>query len=336
MSPTDYGAVIDELSSFLDRHISELNRLAKYVQKLASENEFAPAVLFSGAVWGATRRADRSLKYYADETSAAKTVVAAELAAGVRQRGDISLADAWSDLMEEHAGEWEGSDVAMPLDELLRHAQTLIRERLIGYFIGVRDSIRYLDKLCQRYFSQKSLHSDSRFLRRFIRKVCSIPPPVETELWDAKEVLNVWRMPATEKELGAIQFGEDVAAFANRRGGILIIGVSDLRCVVGVTDVENRVKHVANIIRTQTDLREDIIRVHALDVDVGNDVLTCLVVVVGRTTTPVGVRQRNGHYSYPRRVGAGVERVSREDLAVEKAAITTPAFAFLGELVRWA
>lgn len=334
--PTVYRGVIDELSSFLDRHVSELNGLARYVQTLASENAFAPAVLYSGAVWGDTRRADRSLEYYSEETAATQTIIAGELAVGVRQRDHISLADAWSDLMEEHADEWEDTDVAMPLDELLRHAHTLIRERLIGYFIGVRDSIRYLDKLCQQYFSQENLHSDSRFLRRLIRKVCTIPPPVETEVWDAKALLNVWHMPANDRELGVVQFAEDVAAFANRRGGILIIGVSDSRSVVGVTDVENRVKHIANMIRTQTDLREDVIRVHALDVEViAGDIRTCLVIVVGRTIAPVGVRQRNGHFSYPRRVGAGVERVSRDDIAAEKALTTKPAFAFLAELVTW-
>jgi len=64
---------------------------------------------------------------------------------------------------------------------------------------------------------------------------------IETQLWDFKETLEMWHAKHKEKEEAEVKFGEQIAAFANTNGGVLIIGITDKppRKVIGVQDLES-------------------------------------------------------------------------------------------------
>ena len=67
---------------------------------------------------------------------------------------------------------------------------------------------------------------------------------IENQLWDFKETFEMWHIKNKEKEESKIKFCEQIAAFANVNGGVLIVGITNKppRRVIGIQDLENKLK----------------------------------------------------------------------------------------------
>jgi hypothetical protein len=337
LTASSYDALLIELTDFLRRHRHELQALASYGERLSAKNELAPAILYSYSVWGSTRRADRSLDEYKGHDHSAKIRLAGELALGLRQRTAPSLFWAYVDLLDQ-AAEASSDDeyLSVSADDVLRVGAQFVRRELLTYFAELRDSCRHIDSLCQEFVHRETIYADDRFVKQFITKISTQPATVETDLWDIKETLDMWSCPPERKAAATVTFAEDVAAFANSRGGMLLIGIADdTHAIVGVDDAENRIKHMHSVLRARIDCPADFIRVRAVQLPVSSALLSCLIVVVGRTSVPVGVRQVNDSYSYPLRVGPGIGRVSRNEVATTKAHMKGTSFAFAADLATW-
>jgi hypothetical protein len=128
----------------------------------------------------------------------------------------------------------------------------------------------YLQFSC-RHKSLPEVHgvqssNDDVFWRRFVNKAVS-PGKVETQLWDFKETLSLWHAAnGPEKEKAKVAFAEDVASFANARGGVLVVGVSDKRQIVGISDdphqTEQRLKFAADALEKHLEYGRNIQRFH--------------------------------------------------------------------------
>ena len=329
-----YENIIQELGDFLRRHGSEIEAFLRYANDLSAKYELAPAILFSYAVWGSTRRGDRTL-----DRCTAKGVtrlrLAGELALGIQHRMGPTLFRVWMDLIDEaYEAAGEEGYPWVSASTLLHMVQIRIRESVVAYFTKLRDSLRHIDTLCQEFLQREHLYADDRFARRILEKISSQKLTVETDLWDIKEALEMWSAPPPQREAATIKFVEDVAAFANNRGGVLIIGVTnDTHEIVGVDKPENRIKKIEAVLRNYTDAQVDFVRIRA--VPFAGVARPCIIIVVGKTKMPVGVRQLNNSYSYPLRVGPGIERVSRKQISATKAFMKGTEFTFASELAEW-
>jgi hypothetical protein len=336
LAPT-YNHIIRQLGVFLQRHNREIEALLSYADKLSAKHELAPAILFSYAVWGSTRRADRSLAEYPEQTETDRFRHAGELALGIQMRTGPTLRMECLDLLYDAFT--AGSDeepASISATSLLQVVQWRIRESLVTYFTGLRDSFRHIDTLCQEFAQREHIYADDRFVKRLLKKISRHTSAIETDLWDITETLQMWAAPSGQRITSEIQFGESVAAFANKRGGIMIIGVTnDTHAIVGVRDPENRIKQIETVLRKHTDADVDFVRVREVSVDDAGEMKTCVIIVIGQTAVPVGVRQRNNYYSYPLRVGPGFERVSREQIWARKAHMKGTTFSFAAELAAW-
>jgi hypothetical protein len=332
----NYEHIIQELGDFLRRHGSEIEAFLTYADHLSAKHKLAPAILFSYAVWGSTKRGDRTL-----DSCTAKGVtrlrLAGEMALGIHHRMGPTLLGVWGDLLDEAyeaAGKEGYPRVSAPT--LLHMVQIHIRENVVAYFTKLRDSLRHIDTLCQEFLQREHLYADDRFARRLLRKISSQRSSVETDLWDIKETLEMWSAPSDHKKAATINFVEDVAAFANNRGGVLIIGVTNnTHEIIGVDKAENRVKKIERVIRDYTDAPPvvDFVRIRAVPFD--GVTMPCIIIVVGKTELPVGVRQLNDTYSYPLRVGPGIERVSQKQIRATKDFMKGTEFKFASELEAW-
>jgi Putative DNA-binding domain len=310
-APT-YEHIIRELIDFLRRHSREIEAFVTFAHYLSSKNELAPAILFSYAVWGSTKRGDRSLDGYTEENESQRFRLAGELALGISGRWGAILLKYYMDLLgEAYEDSSEGDYVSISESRLLHIAQIHIRENALSYFTGLRDSVRHIDTLCQEYLQRENLYADDRFAKRLLRKISGRESEVENRLWDVKETLEMWSVTSAQKEAAAIKFCERVASFANREGGILLIGVTNMTHeIVGVPDPENKIKEIESALRRYTDAQGDVVHIRAVPFEVaGSPRPPCLIVVVGRTEAPVGVRQVNSSYTFPLRVG--LDRASR-------------------------
>src|ERR687895_190385 len=104
-------------------------------------------------------------------------------------------------------------------------------------------------------------------------------------LWDFKETLPIWHATGDAKERAKIDFTENVASFANAKGGVLIVGVTDRqpRQIVGIgdsRDVENRLKVCRDVLAKHLEYVRDIVTLKPIRIMTGGTTRTCLAVVV--------------------------------------------------------
>ncbi|HVF58655.1 MAG TPA: ATP-binding protein [Thermoanaerobaculia bacterium] len=331
----NYEHIIQELAAFLRSHASEIESFLAYADHLSAKHKLAPAILFSYAVWGSTKRGDRTLDGCTAK-GATRLRLAGEMALGIHTSNGPTLFRVWMDLLDEaYEAAGEEGYPWVSASPLLHMVQIRIRENVVAYFTELRDSLRHIDTLCQEFLQREYLYADDRFAIRLLKKISGQKSTVENDLWDIKEALGMWSAQQPHKEAATIEFVEDVAAFANNRGGVLIIGVTnDTHEIVGVDKPENRIKKIEAVIRKYADAPiVDFARVRA--VPFAGVTRPCIIIVVGRTDTPIGVRQPNNNYSYPLRVGSGKERVSQKQISATKAHMKGTEFKFASELEAW-
>jgi hypothetical protein len=142
-----------------------------------------------------------------------------------------------------------------------------------------------------------------------------------------------------ERDLAKVTFSEDVASFAKASGGVLVIGVTDQRKIVGIGnghELENKLKFAADVLSKQLDYPREITRLRQIVVP-GKDSTDkiCLVAVIAQACEPVGVHDGAGHYTYPVRHETGLTRVSRDDILNPKIHMKSDNYDFLRELYQF-
>ena len=329
-----YDQIIRELQNFIEIHQREIEVLLEYSRALAAKDRLAPAILFSYAVWGSTERSDRSLDLYTGATGEERIRLAGELALGIRRRRSDTVSYEFNDLDSYLPGPEEISDSAFN-KRLLQVVQRTIRESILTYFTRIRDSFRHIHNLCLEFSQRELLYADDRFIKKLIEKISSQPTATENELWDIKETLEMFSTHGRKKRAAAIKFAERIAAFANHRGGIMLIGITnEAHDIVGVSDAEDKLKHIELVLQNHLDTHANFVRARALPLDTAST-KSSLVVVVGQTDLPVGVLQEDGGVIYPIRVGPGTERMPREKISKRKQFFKGPSFSFVSELAEW-
>jgi len=126
----------------------------------------------------------------------------------------------------------------------------------------------------------------------------------------SEETLEMWHAKGDARQDAETHFVERAAAFANAEGGVFLIGVSDKpRLMKGVSDAENKIKHLMSVFDARTNLPSSSVRVAAVRcADPAGALVTCVVVAVARTPLPVYVSDKQNRFTYPVRRGPGLER----------------------------
>ena len=317
------------MKSFIEDHKAEVNTLAEYVAWLEKRDPMAPRILFTYRVWGSTRMSDRemTLDETSEDASAEELQQLAEIVLGLRRDGHSTYEwEGWYlgfDVHESMDPEElaMGAEVVVPEDRLVRRTAHTVFENCATYFVEIRDSLRNIILDIEKFVSQRKLIDDDTFWEDFIKKAASVKT-TETQLWDFKETLNIWHVQG-EPARGAakVEFAEDVASFANSTGGLLVVGVTDKRQIVGVGDgrqLENRLKTARDVLADHIVYEREIATFHQVPITDDNGVRICLVIIISQAYTPVGVGDGNGRYTYPVRRETGIARVPRDKVTTAR------------------
>jgi hypothetical protein len=341
--PDSYEALLVSLKDFGDNHLPEIKALHEYVLLLEKRDPMAPRILFTYRVWGSTRMADRELSWKRDgaEKLTEKNLrTLSEIALGLFSRGDFTYNDKFHEIGFEI---YEGLDpettpddyqIIPPVKKVVRRTARATYENVSTYFHEIRDSLRNIELDVQKFKQQRELYESDDFWRSFVEKARR-SKIAEPELWDFKETLNIWHVRADPARRAAkIEFAEDVASFANVRGGVLIVGVNDRREIVGIgtgRDLENRLKAAKDVLAEFVKYRRDIVSFRQVPMGAQRNVI-CLVVVISQAISPVGVSDGQGRFSYPVRRETGIERVDEDKTPSSKLHLKSENREFLTDL----
>ena len=245
--PKSYLCLVRKIKEFTESHNKEICVLHDYVLWLHKKDVLAPSILFTYRVWGSTRLSDRRVKITANAIDEDQEMVkiCTEFALGLRTRLGYTLNNVYLDIQRNIADSIDPeyrSSISVPEQRLLIQTSHKILDELADYFEFLRQSLRNVILEIKKYKAQTELLYRESFWRPFIIKAMS-QNRIETQLWDFKETLEMWHVKHKEKEEAELKFAEQIAAFANTNGGVLIIGITDKppRKIIGVQDLENKI-----------------------------------------------------------------------------------------------
>jgi len=248
---------------------------------------------------------------------------------------DRAVFDVEEDVILRLGEDQTSEKIEIPLDEVVARASSMAYGECATYFELIRDSFRNVQLDIEKYREQQNLLQSDGFWRAFIEKAVA-SKKTENLLWDFKETLKMWHVPAEEKDRAKIVFAEDVAALANARGGVLVVGVTDRREVVGVGDargLESRLKFAADVLAKHIEYDRELVSFHQVGLrDSGGTERICLAVVVAQAAGIVGVHDGQGHYTYPVRRETGISRESPYDASKGRGHIESDNRNFLRDL----
>ena len=135
-------------------------------------------------------------------------------------------------------------------------------------------------------------------------------------------------------------FACDVASFANSKGGMLIIGISDDREIIGVEQTTTRINQSKRFLDSCLDKSIDGIEILSVPIMRNNETQSigdCLIIIIPQTKDVIGVKNDiNGlSYRYPIRVNDGVEFKTYNEISVLKEGIVEDNYTYAQELVEF-
>jgi hypothetical protein len=351
--PRTYDDLIATLRRFADTYSSEIGRLHDYVAWLHSKDVLAPSVLFSFRVWGATRLSDRSTRIEAnaiEREDPRRIERLAEIVFGLLRRGEYTLdsvrREVEYEMYEAQADiDPEIVSTAGPIQVsqsrvLFQTSHESLREFAV-YWEFIRNSLSNILVDIDKYAEQRDLMKSDLFWQGFIRKAIH-SGKAEPQLWDLKKTLHMWHIGGgEEKEKAELRFAEEVASFANARGGILVIGVCDSpRKVEGIgenpTDIERRLNYTSRVVAEYLDCDSNAVYFRQVPVeDENGDGQICLVVVIAQTDSATAAKDKQGRYTYPVRRETGFDRVDARALIFQKMHIKSTNFDFIRDLAQF-
>lgn len=192
-----------------------------------------------------------------------------------------------------------------------------------------------LDMDIEKYKLQKSLIYDESFWVEFIRKAMK---RTEDQLWDFKRTLDMWFGEPKIKEKKQVEFCEKIASFANAEGGVIILGITDKipREITGIEDIENRKKSVKTTLQKYINVSKDFTMLKEILIkDAEGMDRNCLVCAIAQTKDPIEVRGLNKSYSYPIRLGPGLDKVDKLKIQQAKKSISQDNYDFILNLQKF-
>jgi len=337
LKPKLYSQLIESMKNFCIEHETEIQVLLDYVKWLDEKDPRAPSILFTYRVWGSTRMGDRTISISKrDEESVIN--LCTEIALGLRESfHGPTVGRIFNEVSYEIFESLQPEDYSNPIsiseEVVITRASNDILREVAEYFEFLRNSLRnILLEIDEFETSANILHNDG-FWRSFVKAVITLP--IENNLWDFKETLAMWKTGGEIKKEKEVEFCEDVASFANRDGGVLIIGITNQipRNIVGLDDLENKVKNAKDVLHNRIDCERVFTHFYPLVLKDEDDIeRKCLLIVIKRVMDAVGVRNEKDQFTYPARNETGIIRLTQREISNTKIGLKHDDYQFLSTL----
>lgn len=191
---------------------------------------------------------------------------------------------------------------------------------------------RDLELNLSQYEESNKILTDNEFWRNFITNAME-KEKFETEIWDFKEFLEIWKTNDPQvKRQKKIDFCGHIASFANNKGGVLILGISDKtpREIKGLNDVETKMNQLEDLILRFIDYPRNFVIIKSISlIDSKGSEIDCIIIVIAQTKEGVAVKDDNNNYSYFFRITSGKQKRSPREIKESKKEIVRDNYKFL-------
>jgi hypothetical protein len=337
-----YEALISSIREFATKQSEQITTILEFASWLHGRNPLAPSILFTYKVWGSTRLADRIAQITQAANSPEEEAPAVmkrltETAWGFQSRGLYTYVHAAYDIGADFYEDPANCDLPIPVSRVVRRTARQVTDECATFFEFLRNSLRDIERELEKRSTRETRIASELFWRNFIDKVRK-SAKAESLTWDFKETLSFWHVANGDaRRIEKTKFASDIASFANAGGGCLIVGVTDNRKVVGVSDdpreIENRLTATHQAIREHFCYARDICRM--LQVSIADDdgvERICFVVAVPKACEPAAATDGQGSYTYPQRTGAGTIKADKDQLLNARFHEKNDDYGFLDEL----
>ena len=342
-----YPELISNIKKFCVDHESEIQSLLEYVDWLNTKDPRAVTMLFNYRVWGSTRMGDRTIPLFKIDEKIAINIciqIVLGLTGGFGPTISKTCRNVMDDILSSQSPEDSFTPSEIPWDTVVLRSSDAILEAMSEYFELIRQSLRNILLDIKEYEESDNILYDNKFWKIFVNKV--MMQPIETMLLDFKQTLAMWEMKGEKKKEKEVEFCEDVASFANMNGGILIIGISNQtpRKVVGIEDLENKVKYAKDVLRQGINYDRAITHFQVLPLEDEQGVeQLCLLIIIQQPMDAVKVNNQkitNGRSTTstritptcPIRSETGITRVSCHEVSNSKALLKQDNRQFIASL----
>ncbi|XZE32744.1 ATP-binding protein [Pirellulaceae bacterium SH501] len=336
----DYTQMLTELQNVAEAVATHVETLVDYAEWLHIQDRKGPGILFTYRVWGSTRRSERHLDLQCDSLNEEPEESIQVLALAVVGLWSNKLLTIDRELFykadEFYLSTQGESDRAFYVDEarLIRKVAIHALDQFAEYAVFVRDSLRNILLEIDKCSSIRATLLSDQFLREFI-EIARNSLKRETEYWDFKQSLEMWHAKGQAREDAKVSLCEQIAAFANAKGGILIIGVTDDRRIVGFSpgkDLENKIASLGKAIADQIQYPRSFAEIVEIPLALKNGPTICIAVVVRECSSVIAVRKDNS-YTYPVRSGSGKIFRSHDEIETSKLSVKHDNFDELTRVV---
>ncbi len=341
-----YEELIEQIKTFAVKQSEHIAAVLEFVGWLHSRDPLAPSILFTYKVWGSTRMADRiapltqSANSPSEETSEVMERLV-ETAWGFQSRGLYTYVHAAFDIAADFYDDPSKQDLPLPAARVVRRTAREVTDECATFFEFLRNSLRDIEKELEERSTRESRITSELFWRSFIERARK-SAKAESLTWDFKETISFWHaVNGDARRIEKTKFASDIASFANAEGGCLIVGLTDGRKVVGVSDdpreIENRLTSTHQAIRDHFRYPRDICRIVQVSVldDNGAEQI-CFVIAVPKACEPAASTDGQGSYTYPQRTGAGTIKADKDQLLNARIHQKHDSYGFLDELDQFA
>ncbi len=190
-----------------------------------------------------------------------------------------------------------------------------------------------MEIVLDEYEQDQLIFYNDIFWDRFIKKSMDRE---EDQLWDFKQIYEMWKTPnPSVKKKKRIEFCEDIAAFANSEGGFIIIGITDKipRKMVGLDKIEEKMNSIPSILTKFTNLKQTTCVMREILIKAeNNEKHRLLTIIIPQTKNVIQVEGLDQSFSYPVRVGAGLDKLDYDTILESKKNINRSNFKFIHKL----
>ncbi len=211
-----------------------------------------------------------------------------------------------------------------------------INNASITYKVPIEDFPEIYKKMeivLDEYEQDQIIFYNDLFWSKFIEKTLNRE---EDQLWDIKLYYEMWKTPnPSVKEKKKLEFCEDVAAFANAEGGIIIIGITNEipRKIVGLEKIEEKMNSIPKLLSRITNLKLTTCVMRDILIKKENEYeCRILVIIIPQTKNVTEVKGLDQNFSYPLRVGAGLIKSDFNTILESKKDIYRQNFKFIRKL----